>query len=416
MATDVAPAALGARGALPAWGPNEALFYTVTAEALAGGCSKLWRRPPALRAPPTTPPAAAYNRTLQLLRGGAPQWHVLASAAVEGLSDLALTLRAFCSAFPTRCREVLGAWGAGWCLLRRRLQAAARHLPEVGRVVSALGTSAAAVVRTALPLALALPLAGLANGKVSVGAALLAVENATAVLAEHLECALVLGEELRDFGRGRVRRAIFHGDAGRHARWPLPAADVLLGLLARAGSSCEGGGGWPRAAPQAAREATESAGCSGRLLSIRPVPEWLEVDLSSARGAPLEARPRLRPWLAARAGLLLAWSSGAGAAAAPSRGLLDLAFVDAAHSLALAAGDLATWAPCVRPGGLVAGHDYSRAFVGVVEAAHAALPRGAALHLAPGAVFWWRAARGGRAVREGCSGAAAAARGAVRRP
>lgn len=42
-------------------------------------------------------------------------------------------------------------------------------------------------------------------------------------------------------------------------------------------------------------------------------------------------------------------------------GSLDFVYLDAAHDLASVMADLAVWAPKVRPGGIVAGHDYIKA-------------------------------------------------------
>merc|ERR1712078_288202 len=67
----------------------------------------------------------------------------------------------------------------------------------------------------------------------------------------------------------------------------------------------------------------------------------------------------------------------------------DLVFVDADHSEQGARDDLKAWAPRVRPGGVLAGHDYCERFMGVVRAAHNALPVGTTLHLGPDMVYWW---------------------------
>lgn len=49
-----------------------------------------------------------------------------------------------------------------------------------------------------------------------------------------------------------------------------------------------------------------------------------------------------------------------------------------------------TGPPRVRPGGIIAGHDYSHAvFPEVVQAVHETLPKGKTLYLAPDFVFWW---------------------------
>lgn len=50
-------------------------------------------------------------------------------------------------------------------------------------------------------------------------------------------------------------------------------------------------------------------------------------------------------------------------------GEIDLVFIDACHDYAAVAEDIATWLPKVRPGGIIAGHDYNReVWPGVVQA------------------------------------------------
>ena len=72
---------------------------------------------------------------------------------------------------------------------------------------------------------------------------------------------------------------------------------------------------------------------------------------------------------------------------------VDLLFVDADHTYSAALRDLKLYSPMVRPGGVVAGHDYADGtwFKGVVRAVHETLPEGKTLHLAPDGVFWWYA-------------------------
>jgi predicted O-methyltransferase YrrM len=47
---------------------------------------------------------------------------------------------------------------------------------------------------------------------------------------------------------------------------------------------------------------------------------------------------------------------------------LDFVFIDADHSRAAVAEDIKRWAPKVRPGGWVGGHDYSQKWPGVIAA------------------------------------------------
>jgi predicted O-methyltransferase YrrM len=49
-------------------------------------------------------------------------------------------------------------------------------------------------------------------------------------------------------------------------------------------------------------------------------------------------------------------------------GSLDFVFIDADHSQRAVAIDIARWAPKVRAGGWVGGHDYNRKFPGVIAA------------------------------------------------
>jgi predicted O-methyltransferase YrrM len=49
-------------------------------------------------------------------------------------------------------------------------------------------------------------------------------------------------------------------------------------------------------------------------------------------------------------------------------GSLDFCFIDADHAYSSVLGDLRAWAPKLKPGGLLAGHDYSIEWPGVVRA------------------------------------------------
>merc|ERR1711920_986969 len=101
------------------------------------------------------------------------------------------------------------------------------------------------------------------------------------------------------------------------------------------------------------------------------------------------ARANLAPWLGQRAQFLVARSTEVHQAELGTE-KFDAVFVDAMHTEESAKQDIITWSPRIRAGGLLAGHDYSFGYRGVVEAAHALIPRGATLHLAPNNVFWWR--------------------------
>jgi predicted O-methyltransferase YrrM len=55
----------------------------------------------------------------------------------------------------------------------------------------------------------------------------------------------------------------------------------------------------------------------------------------------------------------------------------DLIFLDGAHDYASVRDDLAAWAPLLRPGGLLCGHDWGGSFPGVEQAVREAFPRAA---------------------------------------
>eukprot|EP00931_Biecheleriopsis_adriatica_P078757 TRINITY_DN52176_c0_g1_i1.p1 TRINITY_DN52176_c0_g1~~TRINITY_DN52176_c0_g1_i1.p1 ORF type:complete len:349 (-),score=58.97 TRINITY_DN52176_c0_g1_i1:254-1300(-) len=76
----------------------------------------------------------------------------------------------------------------------------------------------------------------------------------------------------------------------------------------------------------------------------------------------------------------------------PSRILFDLVFIDGEHDYTSCLQDIQAWAPLVRPGGILSGHDYRAAEPGVSRAVHQQVPmkKGAVLHLAPHSFWWWR--------------------------
>ena len=71
-------------------------------------------------------------------------------------------------------------------------------------------------------------------------------------------------------------------------------------------------------------------------------------------------------------------------------GAFDFVFVDADHSYAAVKADIAKWAPKVRAGGWLGGHDYHpKKFKGVVDAVDKAF--GSAVHHLPGTIWGvWR--------------------------
>jgi predicted O-methyltransferase YrrM len=61
-------------------------------------------------------------------------------------------------------------------------------------------------------------------------------------------------------------------------------------------------------------------------------------------------------------------------------GSVDFAFIDAGHDYQSVLSDLAAWWPRIRPGGALAGHDYSSEWPGVVKAVYSFFGR-AGLHV-----------------------------------
>ncbi|HET6499031.1 MAG TPA: class I SAM-dependent methyltransferase [Coriobacteriia bacterium] len=127
---------------------------------------------------------------------------------------------------------------------------------------------------------------------------------------------------------------------------------------------------------------------SERLLAARPrlrlymVDRWLAPppeDSYYASGAQMarhpqrtfdlarmEAERRTAPWVERRCILHMDSVTAAGCVA---DGSLDFAFLDGDHSYDGVTRDLRAWAPKVRPGGLLCGHDYGRPDQGAVQAA-----------------------------------------------
>ena len=71
-------------------------------------------------------------------------------------------------------------------------------------------------------------------------------------------------------------------------------------------------------------------------------------------------------------------------------GVLDFVFIDGEHSLQAVRDDLRWWAPKVRKGGVVAGHDYFVLTPMVIQAVHEHVASlGVTLHLGPDLVWWY---------------------------
>ena len=73
------------------------------------------------------------------------------------------------------------------------------------------------------------------------------------------------------------------------------------------------------------------------------------------------------------------------AAATVDDGALDFVFIDADHSKAAVAQDIADWKPKVRKGGWLGGHDYNTNFPGVITAVNRAF--GKRLKTWPGSIW-----------------------------
>ena len=63
------------------------------------------------------------------------------------------------------------------------------------------------------------------------------------------------------------------------------------------------------------------------------------------------------------------------AAASYPDGSLDLVYLDAGHDYAEVSKDIAAWRPKVKPGGFLAGHDYTVEFPGVIRAVNETFDR-----------------------------------------
>lgn len=112
------------------------------------------------------------------------------------------------------------------------------------------------------------------------------------------------------------------------------------------------------------------SGTSFHLLCVDP---WLayggyreHVTQEKLDGFYAETQQRLAPF-GARA-VIRRLTSVAAAAEVPDVSL-DAVYIDANHTLPHVIADLAAWAPKVRSGGIIAGHDYGRSSVGHVREA-----------------------------------------------
>ncbi|MCA9688324.1 MAG: class I SAM-dependent methyltransferase [Myxococcales bacterium] len=111
--------------------------------------------------------------------------------------------------------------------------------------------------------------------------------------------------------------------------------------------------------------------------------------LAQARAAGRDPAAELRAHLEALGVLAeLRVEDSLAAAADFAPGSVDLAFLDASHDRAAVAADIEAWLPALRPGGVLAGHDFAPAHAGVVEAVEAAArATGRALVRGPGSLW-----------------------------
>lgn len=213
--------------------------------------------------------------------------------------------------------------------------------------------------------------------------ALWGLANLSHCYAYYLHSVFALSEARRQgtLAVGRVQSVRFHVDLGGR-RWEILVA-LLRGMAQREDGRIR----------IAEIGVCDGATASYLLRSVRQL-EWLGVDCYESCGhcgarERKQAIAHIAPF-ADRANLYVAHANEE--IAADGR-LFDMVFVDAGHSFEDAARDLKLWAPRVRPGGIVAGHDYMDPVAwdyGVIRAVNEALPEGRTLHLAPDFMYWWQ--------------------------
>mmetsp|Transcript_123530 Transcript_123530/g.394598 ORF Transcript_123530/g.394598 Transcript_123530/m.394598 type:complete len:360 (+) Transcript_123530:65-1144(+) len=295
-----------------------------------------------------------------------------------------------------------GSWRRAWRGVLRRLSNVAAALPQSARLVSALGTSARIVLLKEVPDVVGPVLTGIATGKLSLSGAHRSVVNASSASLKHFESALILGEEALKHGSTRVSRAVYHRD--------IPFRDDFLHSVHRGDvlmAALTGGLGSASLSPNSSAPlllelGVHNAELADRLLNQHHGLRWVGIDPYECEEPGLQAyrgfrsgpevlrgaRDLLRPFLGRRARFVVARSEDV---TEPEIGgeAFDCVFVDGLHDQQSAFRDLSRYAAYARRGGLVAGHDYSLEFPGVVEAVHSLLPKGCTLHMGPDSVFWW---------------------------
>eukprot|EP00929_Paragymnodinium_shiwhaense_P072484 TRINITY_DN36791_c0_g1_i1.p1 TRINITY_DN36791_c0_g1~~TRINITY_DN36791_c0_g1_i1.p1 ORF type:complete len:433 (-),score=36.08 TRINITY_DN36791_c0_g1_i1:149-1447(-) len=203
------------------------------------------------------------------------------------------------------------------------------------------------------------------------------------IVAPELQLALLHSE--LGLGRQYVKRVQFHRTLGNtHAQIMSNVLKILVH-------------GSRDAAPSpkllGAEIGVDRGRTSATLLEAHPELVLLGADSYFEREAEYEA---VRQMLTERFGKRSRTvRSSSVAAATATNATFDFVFIDADHSYTSVQEDLAAWAPKVRKGGLVAGHDYDNRLdqagvMGVVRAvAEYIANRDVTLHVAPAGTFWY---------------------------
>jgi hypothetical protein len=103
-------------------------------------------------------------------------------------------------------------------------------------------------------------------------------------------------------------------------------------------------------------------------------PKRVRLDLVELSDNRAQLRANLSP-VSHAIGMIHSPCSSVEASKAYADESLDFVMLDAGHELADVREDIAHWWPKVKPGGILAGHDFSHYFPGVMRAALEAFPR-----------------------------------------
>lgn len=202
--------------------------------------------------------------------------------------------------------------------------------------------------------------------------------------------ALFSGERVLgvDFSGGRLLgRAKFHTDLG-HSR--MEVLTTLLDKLRQQRGAAE--------PLRMAEIGVARAATPDYVLRRDPALQWLGIDPyehdpyehKSGNAAFKRAWSKLAPLVSGNRTRLLRKRSDEVTDSEVPRQSLDLLFIDGDHSEAQVRRDLELWAPRVRQGGIIAGHDYlAEHSTGVTPAVHNFVPEGVELGVAPDHVFFW---------------------------